>query len=445
MDDMINKKQNRKVTVFAIILSIISIGLLVGGFVLVSSDKVVMLQSLSNLANKVEKAFEDDELSNKLSKFKDIGVKANIELVSNNINGKVNIDYLENKNDKKSKMDLDLFVNNQELVNLETVFADDKVYLYADDITPKYYYTAFEYVNVLSSFNNKDYNKLFNLVKDAVTDSINDEKIKKEKVKIDYNGKSKNVNKLSYAITNEDIKNMLVKFTKSLKKEKKLLEKFAELANVSYEEIITSLDSMTSTLVFEEVETVLYYNVYYYGFNKIVRYELADVNNNPVIEYKVEDKEKISLYSEKEEVLKLEISKNKDKFNFTGLIKNIEDGAEVSFSGNVSQNDFIIIVDAEGLSIKLVVNSNQESKGNNYIYKNSFVLSAISQDQEVELGKLNVDLEYYFDEKVKVDLSNSGDISNISQDDLSVLQQNLMNHPLYNFIVGYTENMNVGL
>ena len=62
MENNINKKQNTRVMIFASFLSIVSIGLLVLGFFLVSSDKVVLLQSVSNLFNKFNNQNESNSI-----------------------------------------------------------------------------------------------------------------------------------------------------------------------------------------------------------------------------------------------------------------------------------------------------------------------------------------------------------------------------------------------
>lgn len=445
MDKDLNKKQNQKVTIFAIILSMISIGLLVAGFFLVSSDKVVMLQSISNLTSKLENAFEDNSLIDKMATSKDIGVKVNMGLTSDYANGNLVIDYLENKDDKKSKLAFNFSIDNEELLGAHGVFANDNVYFYVDDITPKYYYTALEYVKVFSSLNVNDYDKIFSLLKESVTDYIDNDEIKKEKVEILYNGKNKKVNKLSYAVTNEAMVSMITNFINSLKGDKELLNSISNLVGKSSDEVKEELDNFVKELKYDEVKTGFYYNVYYYGFNKIVRYEFANASNKPVIEYKVEDKEIINFYDNDTIVFGLEVMKAKTQYEFKGLIKNTEDGTEISFTGTLKDDTLTVVIMQDGVSIKLAVTSTEDIKENNYVYKNKFVLSAESEGTEITLGSLDVDFEYYFNQKVNVDLSNSVDVSLISEEDTLIIESNLMNHPIYQLLSGLLGNMDVSL
>lgn len=442
MEQELIKKQNNKVTVFAIILSIISIGLLVFGFFLVSSDKVVMLQSVSNLSGKFEKIFDRNELFDKLATSKDLGIKVNFDFTSDYVDADASlvVDYLENKEDKKSKLNLDLDINEQKLLSIDGVLANDNVYLYAKDITPTYYYTALEYVSVLSSLKENDYNKIISLFKDTVKDSINDGDIKKDKVEIDYNGKTKKVNKLSYAITNELVSDIITNYINSVEKDKQLLDSIAGYIGKTSDEVKTELDNLKKELTYEEVKVGCYYNVYYYGFNRIVRYELVDVDNKPILSYQIDEKEKIDFYVEEVNILSLEVTNNKAQYDFSGFIVNTEENNEkIEFNGNLKGDTLTLMFVKDEVTVKLVITSTLDVKENNYIDKTKIDLSTILSGEEVSVGTFDINVEYYFNEKVDVDLSNSVDISLITEEDLATIQNNLMVHPLYQLIAGMME------
>lgn len=436
MEEQLNNKQNKKVTVFAIMLSLVSIGLLVFGFSLVSSDKVVMLQSISNLSSKMENAIKNSELYDKIASSKDVGIKATFDLKSDyvDVNANLVMDYLENREDKKSRLDLDLSMNDQDLLGLEGVLANDSLYFYIDDITPNYYHTALEYVNVISSLKGNDYDKLLTLLKESVSDYIDNDQIKKEKVKITYNGKDKKVNKLSYEVTNEAVAGMITNFLDSLEKEKDLLKNLANYMNMTEEELKTSIEEFRKELTYDEVETSFYYNVYYYGFNKIVGYELADIDNKPVIEYKVEEKETINFYNNETVIVSIEVAKKKNYYEFSGFIYDTDSSTKIPFAGSLKDNTFTIVFTQDGVDIQLVVTSNQEIKDNNYIYKNQIILSADVDGTEITMGTLDVGIEYYFNQKVDANVSNSINVEEISEEDLAIIENNLMNHPIYEFV-----------
>ena len=133
---MKEKKQARRITIFAIILSVIAIGILVFGFILVSSDKVVILQSMSNIYNKLEAKVEDNTtLLNKISSSDNIGIKVNYK--SGTSVGK--IDYLENHSDKKSSLALSMIENSVPTMDGSFILEKGKLFMFLTGITPTYY------------------------------------------------------------------------------------------------------------------------------------------------------------------------------------------------------------------------------------------------------------------------------------------------------------------
>lgn len=448
MEEQLVQKQNKKVTIFAIVLSVISIGLLVAGFLLVSSDKVVMLQSLSNLFNKFDSVLDNSSLYDKIASSNDIGIKADINLVSEqaSVDANLVVNYLENKTDKKSKLDFDLTMSDQKMLGLEGALANNNIYFYVDDITPSYYHTVLEYASVISSLKGNDYDKLMTLVKESVSDNVDDNDIEKKKVEITYNGKDKKVNKLSYAVTNETLKEIITSFIDSLKKDKELLKNLSNYMGITTNEMKQMCDDLISDMKFDEVETIFYYNVYYYGFNKIIKYELADIDNKPVIEYTVGDKEILNFYGEDNKVvISIEVEKKQKQSNISGYIYNSSDDTKMPFTGTLKNDTLTLIVTKDGIDLKLAITSTEEEKDNSYIYNNKFVLSASALGQEMEMGSLDIKLEYYFGQKVDVDVTKSVDISEITETDMTIIQNNLMNHPIYQLINSLSGEMEFSL
>lgn len=427
------QKQNKKVTIFAILLSIVSIGLLVFGFSLVSSDKVVLLQSISNLYGRVEDSFENNsELLDKIATSKNIGIRSNIGFNYDSSSVGLSLNYLENKDSKKSKLDLDVTMNNEKLIGGDVALADNNVYFSVDDITPNYYYTAFEYMSFISGLESNDYDKILDTLKESVTDNISDDNLKKEKVTISYNGKDKKVNKITYEITNKALKNVVTSFVDSLKKDKKLLENIASYLDMETDEIIKSLDNFLEEIKVEEEKVLCNYVVYYYGFNKIIGYELVELESNAVLEYKVQDKESIILSQEDVQILVLNIQNNKKDYTFDGFITSEE--SEVKFYGSLSGNNLIFSVVSEGTEFKANITSSNIEKDNSFITTTNIILSTIVDGTETELGKLDLSTEYYFGEEVSINLNNSVDINNITEEETQVIYNNLMNHPIYQIV-----------
>lgn len=433
MEQEFNKKQNRKLTVFACVLSVISIGLLVFGFVAVSSNKVVMLQSLSNLNSKFDSLLEENKvLLDKIASSKDVGFKTNInvsvnELIAQDMSFDLGINYLENRDDQKSKLNLSFSSNDEEILGGQLALANQRVYGFINNITPRYYYTSLEYYSLLSSLNSKDSEKVWSLLKDTVSDYIDNKDIKKEKATINYNGKDKKVNKLSYTITGKDIKEIVNKYFDTLKKEKALFTNIANVANLSEEELRNNIDTVLNS--FNDLDgNGLVYSVYYYGFNKIVQYELTTIDNSAMLQYKTGKTDTINLSNNGICFLSLEITKNKKHYDFNGYVLD-DNNAKLNFSGKTEDNKTEITFNTETGDLKLEITTSNDNAA--FKYASVIKASVSTSGVMLDLGTLNVKTEYYFDQKVDLSLSDSIDINEITEEDYNTIYDNFMNHPLY--------------
>ena len=101
------------------------------------------------------------------------------------------------------------------------------------------------------------------------------------------------------------------------------------------------------TQIGKDNKTVLYnYRVYYYGFNQIVSYELEDVTNKVVLKYQKDDKDILEVKKEDTVVLSINISKNKNQYDFEGFINSDKKydftGRHVLIAEDVALNDIVI-------------------------------------------------------------------------------------------------------
>lgn len=432
MNPEISKKQNKKVIIFAVVLSFLSIGLLVFGFSLVSSDKVVMLQSISNLSNKLGSFLEDDNsLLDKLATSKDIGIKSEWSISTDDMKASLSFDYLENKGDNKSNLILNANMNDEEILDANLSLGDDNIYLFLEGITPNYYHLPLEYVSFLSGLSSSDYDKIASLLKNSVTDSIENSNIKKDKVEITYQGKNKKVNRLTYAITNKMIYEMASDFISNIKKDKVLLANISSYLQQSKEEIIQEMDSFLELLNYDKEEVLYYYRIYYYGFNQIVSYELEEVDSKIILEYKIDQKESFSIREDNAIVLLVETQKNKNQYDFSGYIQIEEE--KYSFTGTLTDDTMKLVVPQPESDTQYVImiRSTKKQNGNRYQYQNHIIVSSVTKEIQTDLFTLDIDIEYYFNQKVNAHLENSIPVSEITEEDIEIIQNNILNHPLY--------------
>lgn len=434
MDQEQNKKQNRKVTLFACLLSFLSIGLLVFGFTLVSSDKVVMLQSISNLSSRFNQALDSDSLLlDKISSSNNVGIRLNMNTNYQDSTSTLLLDYLENKEDKKSRLDFTVSKENEKILDLDMSLYQKNLYFFIENITPSYYYTAFNYYSLLSSLSSSDSDKLLSLLKESVTDYIDNDSITSQKVNITYHGKSKKVNKLTYQITNKTVYDILASFIHSVQTDTSLYNNVSSYLKLSKEELDEKCNQLL-TQIGKDNKTVLYnYRVYYYGFNQIVSYELEDVTNKVVLKYQKDDKDILEVKKEDTVVLSINISKNKNQYDFEGFINSDK---KYDFTGNIKNNTITVFYHDNEDSYQFSLTLKKDVKDNSFSY--DYDINVLLNKETVFTSKIN--FTYYFNKKIEdINYTNSTSISDIKEEDFNTILEQLKNHPLYDFISSFTD------
>lgn len=434
MDKEQNKKQNRKVTLFACLLSFLSIGLLVFGFTLVSSDKVVMLQSISNLSSRFNQALDSDSLLlDKISSSNNVGIRLNMNTNYQDSTSTLLLDYLENKEDKKSRLDFTVSKENEKILDLDMSLYQKNLYFFIENITPSYYYTAFNYYSLLSSLSSSDSDKLLSLLKESVTDYIDNDSITSQKVNITYHGKSKKVNKLTYQITNKTVYDILASFIHSVQIDTSLYNNVSSYLKLSKEELDEKCNQLL-TQIGKDNKTVLYnYRVYYYGFNQIVSYELEDVTNKVVLKYQKDDKDILEVKKEDTVVLSINISKNKNQYDFEGFINSDK---KYDFTGNIKNNTITVFYHDNEDSYQFSLTLKKDVKDNSFSY--DYDINVLLNKETVFTSKIN--FTYYFNKKIEdINYTNSTSISDITEEDFNTILEQLKNHPLYDLISSFTD------
>ena len=407
------KTSNRRVTIFAIILSLAAVGVLVFGFLMVSSSKVVMLQSISNLYTKFTEIDDDQAaLLDKLYQSNNVGLRGNLNITSGKNKYTFNYDYLENKKDSKSNLVITGKKKNKEILNGNVFFDKDGIYLFLKDVTPNYYKVISEYRAIFRSINSDDYEKLVGLLKDSMESAVKNDDIAKEKTTVKYNGSEKKVTKLTYSFTTKTLEKVMNNFIKSIKADKTLYNDIANCLGISKKELGKQLDSSLKSIKEAKQKELFKYQVYYYGFNKIIQYELYSEENNTFKEY-------INLTINNVNYLKLEFEKNNKTYTFNGEYLNL-----IEFSGTLSENLLEIVFKLDKEYKLDIVFSNDISEKN---FKSIYQITMYSKenDKEKELFLIDANMEYYFGEKIDsdIDLSTATDLD---EDAINTLLQSTL-------------------
>ena len=181
-------------------------------------------------------------------------------------------------------------------------------------------------------------------------------------------------------------------------------------------------------------KTVLYnYRVYYYGFNQIVSYELEDVTNKVVLKYQKDDKDILEVKKEDAVVLSINISKNKNQYDFEGFINSDK---KYDFTGNIKNNTITVFYHDNEDSYQFSLNLKENIKDNSFSY--DYDINVLLNKETVFTSKIN--FTYYFNEKIEdIDYTNSTSISDITEEDFNTILEQLKNHPLYDLISSFTD------
>lgn len=406
-----------------VVLSLVLVGV---AFYLMSNPKTVMLQSLSKLTNNTKDILgeSNNELIQNILKEDKVGVTADVKVgMGGNELFQFNFSYLENKKDEKSSFDLSLLQNNQSLVEANGILANNRLYLKVKDIMD-YYYTELEYMSLLKESNTDDYQKVLDFIYEAFKEELNEKDIKKTKETITLNEKNKKVTKLSYAVTKDMISNILDKISN----DKEMVRIFAGIAEVEEQQVKEELNVLNEDISVYE-DNLFYYNVYYYGFNNIVLYEIADDMDQLQV-YQYDDIAEVVFIEEDIELFRVKATEKNSGYDLEGKFDNYSFTGTYVPNGDKTSLDLELIV--EGMIISVSLDQTIETK-DNYKVTSDLVVDVAGNEIEVNMTVL-----YVTSEEVDTSLVvGAKDFEAMTDEELQTIMTNLQKHPLFSSLIPY--------
>lgn len=239
-----NQNQIKIVLSMTVILSVVSILLLGIIFYFISSSKILLLQSVTHLTNNT----------------KEIIVESN---------------------------------NNY----IEKLLEDDKV----KNIIYRYN-TDFSYVQSLEDIKVSDYKKVTDSFYKSLKKEIDKDEISKTKEKIVLDEKEKKITKLSYKVKKEMLNKILSNTVDEILINQELLNSFSYVYGDGFKNNLNSYKNDLDKANYD----YFYYNVYYYGFNNIVMYEI-EIFNNCIQLYNYNGEERLDILEDGKVVYSLNI------------------------------------------------------------------------------------------------------------------------------------------
>lgn len=266
------------------------------------------------------------------------------DLKDDKINFSVGFDY----HNKKGEVSANLLENNKSLLDGNIYLKNNHYYLESPSLLTNTYdlgeydFTEnFDLSEIESYLNNNktilsDIDYIVASFKDALLNSLNKDNLKQEKTTIKVNDKEVKVNKISYSITNENVRNLLQNITDNIGNNTELLNKISKLLDVKVDDIKDTLNNIKNSdvdLGNKEWE----FNIYTKGIvNNFAGIELK--NKVGLLAYYKDDKDAYGIIENKDsdEAIKLEVIAKTDKNDVTNIdVKMTEDGKEENFANVV--------------------------------------------------------------------------------------------------------------
>ncbi len=362
--EIINKKgSNVGKLIVVIVLSLLMIGLGVGGYIFYkfnNSPKVLFVKTLSKytlLKN------DSNDLINFLSKLKDgytISINNNVKIKSDKeeiMNALVNIKLTNNFEKKLANLDINFDDNNGSFINFNSLMEENRTYLKLNDIFDKYYYLDEDNSSMFEDSEIVDDSKLLEVISNSFSSYFTDDKFSKENV-------DDNV-KITIGLSDKDFYDLINLIVNDLKNSK-VLEAYAS-KELTIEDIYKGLDDFISELKNElnlESKDITYSYSIYEKNNKLIKQELGI--RDVLVAIEGDTKGNIYVYNEGKIVLTGNYNKNYLKLSYEedGVNLNLSIDYKNNTSASELDSNYNIVLRINELTIsdyvKLNINDNKE-------------------------------------------------------------------------------------
>ena len=399
MDNVEEKTTKKSKKGLAIVLAIVIIAALVGGYFLTKSSnpKNVFVsqinKTLDNYGTEYKKI--SDKINSTVTLTANIDAKegSDVAQMSEYVNNsKLTLNVQADTANKKFLMAADVDYKNENFLNGKVYYqnGEDNIYVYVEDLFDKYFKIDLSQVydeEELQQFKNLaeqnmgqkiDFEKISKILKQEIDSNFKDEYFSKETV----DGMTKNTMKL----TVKEWKTVLTNIITNLKNNQEYLNSFSNAdEQKKYLE-----DALEMIKEIDEEDATTEISIFTKGFNsEFVKLEMKVTEDN------------------KEEALV--VVEKQDDSNFAFTVKDDEDEVK----GTVK-------VEKQGNNMKLTV----------------------ATEEIPDFGKLTLNIESKMEETTNldsVDVSNSVDVNNMSQEDMLTLYTNLTKMKIYSLLGGFLQ------
>lgn len=268
------KNKNNKIIIVAIILAIVVSLLGVVGFIVfkqLNNPKTTFVTSMNKY---LENSNVNDipNIYNILSKGSNIKIDGNVSVTVSGdklFDGEINLNLIDNPTNKQQYYNLKVDHENEQVIDLEGIIKDNKMYVNLKDIFDKFYYI--EDIEYIELFNNN-----IDVLKENVITTLNTYFTEDKFVKSDATVNGENVKKITISMSDKDMNELMTLIYENLLKDDNALNVFVTddmtLEDVK-EELQDEIDYMKSNYELEDTELIYVYDMYLDG-KTIIKQEL---------------------------------------------------------------------------------------------------------------------------------------------------------------------------
>ncbi len=439
------KKRNVGMMVFAVLLSIISIGLLAGGFYLFTSPKTIVLQSITDWNSSLKKATSvDSTLSKKIEESDKLGMDLSYQLHFDTTLG-LDIDditahmvYASEKNKKLAQLSFDSTIGDMDFLSLDAILKENTVYLKIKDIMDKYYFQELDSEMMesasYSALSVEDINQLIDIVTNNMKEMIDSENLDKTSETITLGEQEKKTTKITYHVTKTKMYQLIEAIFEDVKSEDSLVQNLAETLGITKEELIQMMDEDIQSMKKDTKEEDFFdYHVYYYGFNNIVMEEISD-DEVALQYYHYDDTKEFHFFDKASQTNYLTVKsvKDKDTYQLSGYL------TTYSFEGTYVEKEkesslsLEIEVDDENT---LMLNYTNRVVGD-YERENTLSLGVKTSGVVIKNAVvLKGTVRFVFDQTIDTSvLEDAKDINLMTPEESALILEKMQQHPLFSMI-----------
>lgn len=448
------KKNNKKPTVIVLIIILFALLGCVAiyfGIHFISSPSNIVLSNISKMNGNISEMLDnsDNPLTVFVNNQKQLSLNSKYEITLDpklnlgleKLN--LNLDYLDDSEQQKAQINFDLLIDDQQALSLNSLIKEDNLYFKLSDAMKNYYYTASEYFSAFQSLPTNDYRVFGDIIVSVMKKNIQDKDIVTENTTLKVFDQDVKVRKYIYTLTKERITKIFKDMIQEIKENESAMNILVEVTGATKEELLKELDNMSTQLETEISDDSVDFVTYVKGMNEVVATELSD--EDTIIRYTDYDNQKeIRLiyedeYAEKHEMY-LDFKKVDNKWEFKGMI------LDVNVSGSITEQSeqaiFNLNVDSGTMQVKLDFTSQTKEVEKDSKYTSSMTGEVVltSSGESITLG-FNVDSTLSKGANINDDTTGAKNIDTLTEEEKLELQQQLMEVPLFSWIVNANSGM----